>query len=121
MTMLPKTRVRIKVQEGCETGLWPGVAPQISESSHPLTDALRHSFRNSKCLDGIDRFPDPTRQPFFAHLSSIMAQENSSSAVASVAIVVLVIVALIAGYFLFFRGGEAPAQPDIQIELPDLE
>ncbi len=44
---------------------------------------------------------------------------DSSGAVASVAIVVLVIVALIAGYFLFFQGGDGTSQPDIQIELPE--
>ena len=45
--------------------------------------------------------------------------DNNSSAVASVAIVVLVVLALIAGYFLFLRGGgeAAPDAPEINVEL----
>lgn len=45
-------------------------------------------------------------------------RDSGSGAVASVAIVVLVIVALIAGYFLFFQGGDSgPTEPDLQIEI----
>ena len=59
--------------------------------------------------------------PLQNHANKHLEDLRGSEIAYMLPIVVLVIVALIAGYFLFFSGGEATNQPDVQIELPDLE
>jgi hypothetical protein len=48
-----------------------------------------------------------------------MAENDSSSSVASVAIVVILLIALAVGYFVFVRGVSAKRGIDIDINVPD--
>jgi hypothetical protein len=48
-----------------------------------------------------------------------MAENDSSSSVASVAIVVILLIALAVGYFVFVRGVSAKRGIDVNINVPD--